>query len=385
MVSNGGGALTNGGSSTTNGGTSQNNGGTSTTNGGNGSSSGTTSSGGTSNQDCTDEPPPNGDTCEHAVEWGWCGQDWMFGACAQSCGLCSSQGNGGSSQGNGGSSQGNGGSSQGNGGSPTSGGATSGGANGAGGTPVIQDGCNGYATRFWDCCKPHCAWQENVPSGVNPMTTCDQSDSPLSGAADAPSSCDGGNAYTCHGLAPWAVSDQLAYGYAATSSGDVCGRCFQIQFTGSSHNAGNDPGSQALAGKTMIVQAINVGFDVSGGQFDLLIPGGGVGAFNACSNQWGVSTSELGAQYGGFLTSCKSSTGSSDLAALKSCVSSSCESVFGSRGLSELQAGCQWFADWFQAADNPSLVYKEVTCPSAITSKSGMDRTSRNDISNSCG
>src|SRR5690606_12571556 len=24
-----------------------------------------------------------------------------------------------------------------------------------------------YTTRFWDCCKPHCGWPGNVPSGVN--------------------------------------------------------------------------------------------------------------------------------------------------------------------------------------------------------------------------
>ncbi|MEI8634903.1 hypothetical protein P4S72_28405 [Vibrio sp. PP-XX7] len=42
-----------------------------------------------------------------------------------------------------------------------------------------------------------------------------------------------------------------------------------------------------MQGKTMIVQALNIGYDVSGGQFDLLVPGGGVGAFNACSAQWG--------------------------------------------------------------------------------------------------
>jgi hypothetical protein len=169
------------------------------------------------------------------------------------------------------------------------------------------------------------------------------------------------------------VNDKLSYGYAATSSGDVCGRCYQLQFTGSSHNGGNDPGSQALNGKSMIVQAINVGSDVSGGQFDILTPGGGVGTFNACSTQWGVSASELGAQYGGFLSACQSTSGGS-YAAAKSCVAGRCASVFGSRGLTDLQGGCSWFVDWFQAANNPSLVYKEVQCPPEITSKSGMTR-----------
>lgn len=200
------------------------------------------------------------------------------------------------------------------------------------------------------------------------------------------SSCDGGGAHQCYDLVPFAVSDTLAFGYAATSSGDVCGRCFQLQFTGQSHNSPGDPGSSALLGKTMVVQAINIGFDVGGGQMDLLVPGGGVGAFNACSNQWGVSNEELGVQYGGFLAACKQEIGwDASLQEYKSCVVNRCNSVFGSRGLTTLQQGCLWFADWFEAADNPALKYKEVACPAELTSGSGMNRTPLNDISNACG
>lgn len=251
--------------------------------------------------------------------------------------------------------------------------------------PPIQNGCRGYATRFWDCCKPHCGWQGNVPSGVSALNSCTASNAPLSDV-NAGSSCNGGGAFMCQGLAPYAVNSNLAYGYAATSNGDICGRCYQLDFDGSSHNAGNDPGSRALAGKTMIVQAMNVGYDVNGGQFDLLVPGGGVGAFNACSAQWGVSNGELGAQYGGFLSKCKQQHGyNASLDTYKSCVAQQCTSVFGSRGLKDLEAGCRWFADWFQAADNPALKYKEVACPAALTSESGMNRSSRNDMSNACG
>ena len=200
------------------------------------------------------------------------------------------------------------------------------------------------------------------------------------------SSCDGGNAHQCYGLVPYAVSDTLAYGYAATSSGDVCGRCFQLQFTGKSYNSSGDPGSAALAGKTMIVQAVNIGGDVANGQVDLLVPGGGVGAFNACSDQWGVSNDELGAQYGGFLAACKQDLGwNASLDQYKSCVTQRCNDVFGSRGLTDLQEGCLWFADWFEAADNPALKYKEVACPDALVNGSGMDRRPLNDISNTCG
>jgi hypothetical protein len=253
------------------------------------------------------------------------------------------------------------------------------------GYPPIQSGCRGYATRFWDCCKPHCGWQANVPSGVAPLNSCSASNAPMSDV-NAQSSCNGGGAFMCQGLAPHAVNSNLAYGYAATSNGDICGRCYQLDFDGASHNAGNDPGSRALAGKTMIVQAMNIGYDVGGGQFDLLVPGGGVGAFDACSKQWGVSSDEMGAQYGGFLSKCKQQHGyNASLDTYKSCVAQQCTSVFGSRGLTDLEAGCRWFADWFQAADNPSLKYKEVACPTALTAQSGMNRSSRNDVSSACG
>jgi hypothetical protein len=250
--------------------------------------------------------------------------------------------------------------------------------------PPIVGGCDGYATRYWDCCKPHCGWSGNVPSLVTPLQSCAANNTRLSDLTVA-SSCDGGNAHMCWGMAPFAVSDTLAYGYAATSSGDVCGRCYQLQFTGSSHNSPGDPGSAALLGKTMIVQATNIGYDVGGGQFDILVPGGGVGAFNACSAQWGVSNSELGAQYGGLLAACKQELGyNASLAQYKSCLTNRCNSVFGSRGLTELQRACTWYADWFQAADNPALKYKEVACPAELTSRSGMNRSALNDIKTNC-
>ncbi len=246
--------------------------------------------------------------------------------------------------------------------------------------------CNGYATRYWDCCKAHCSWTANVPSVVNPLPACGSNNSRLTDVS-AGSACGngGGSAHMCWGMAPFAVNDKLAYGYAATASGDVCGRCYQLEFTGQSHNSPGDPGSSALAGKVMIVQATNIGYDVGGGQFDILVPGGGVGAFNACSAQWGVSNSELGAQYGGFLAACKQELGyNASLAQYKSCLTNRCNSVFGSRGLTELQQACTWYANWFEAADNPALKYKEVACPAELTSRSGMNRGPLNDIKTSC-
>jgi hypothetical protein len=100
---------------------------------------------------------------------------------------------------------------------------------------------------------------------------------------------------------------------------------------------------------------------VGGDQFDLLVPGGGVGQFNACSNQWGISSSALGAQYGGLLTDCNADP---------DCMKQKCQSVFGS--MPALLAGCTWFTNWYGSADNPSVTYKQVPCPSQITSKSGI-------------
>lgn len=66
--------------------------------------------------------------------------------------------------------------------------------------------------------------------------------------------------------------------------------------------AGDNAGAQSLKGKTMIVQAINSG-DIGADHFDLLIPGGGLGAMQqGCPKQWG--SVNMGTQYGGFLADC---------------------------------------------------------------------------------
>jgi hypothetical protein len=155
------------------------------------------------------------------------------------------------------------------------------------------------------------------------------------------------------------VAPTLSYGFAAASSNNyVCGRCYQIQFNGTAHT-GSNAGATSLNGKTMIVQVTNNG-GVASDQFDLLIPGGGVGALNACSTQWG--TTNLGSQYGGFLTGCGGDT---------SCVRTMCQNIFGT-SKPDLMAGCNWFLDWFNAADNPAFIFKSIACPAAITAVSGL-------------
>lgn len=252
--------------------------------------------------------------------------------------------------------------------------------------PLGDDACKGYATRYWDCCKAHCGWQGNVNPATEPLQSCDKSDQSLGANYDVASACQSPadqSAFTCYSMAPWAVSDALAFGFAAVpASGDICGRCYQLEFDGTGHYNAQDPGSVALAGKTMIVQATNIGFDVGGGQFDILTPGGGVGAFDACSFQWGVETSELGATYGGFMTYCQQMGG--DHQQQKQCVLSRCAAVFDEPGMADLAAGCEWYVQWYEAADNPNLRYQEVPCPAALVAVSGIDRGPLGDIA-ACG
>lgn len=163
---------------------------------------------------------------------------------------------------------------------------------------------------------------------------------------DTKSACDGGTAYMCANQAPWAVSDTLAYGYAAVNlqgktEADWCCSCYQLTFT-----------SGPIAGKQMIIQAVNTGGDLSSNQFDLGIPGGGVGIFNGCTAQYGAPTDGWGQRYGGVASR-------SDCTQLPAA----------------LQAGCDFRFDWFEAADNPTVSWKSVGCPSALTANTGCIRT----------
>lgn len=320
-------------------------------------------SGGTVNSNCSNNLPTGTDwqeaDCQMWADSGNCDQQWFIdqGACEQSCGRCSGGSSGGAT-GDGDGDIGGDGDGDGN---------ASGGSSGMGNPwGSVNGNEQGWASRYWDCCKQSCAWPGK--GGNSPVKSCDASgDNPVS--QDATSACDnGGNSTTCNSYAPWAYSDEVAFGFVATHAGDgeTCGTCYHIEFTGSSHNGGNDPGSQALAGKTMIVMATNIGGDVSGdGQLDLLVPGGGTGAMYGCDVAWGVNqgSGELGATYGGLRSGC---TG--DLNGIKSCVTQKCESLFGSRGLTEMYDGCMWYANWFQSADNPNFKIETIECPSELTS-----------------
>jgi hypothetical protein len=319
----------------------------------------TTSTGGSGGGSCTDDPPKDQTpTCKDWAGYNVCSQDWFKTYCNRSCGRCTGSGSGGSGGAN--PSGGSGGRSgtggvTGGGGSTVPGGTSGGGTvTGPGATNPPITGSNGFATRYWDCCKPSCAWTTGVQA-------CQKDGMTRIGDKNAKSGCDGGgSAFECYDFSPWYdAGTNMSYGFAA-HNGVACGTCFMLQFTGEG-NSGANPGATALKGQQMVVQAINIG-GIDASQFDLLIPGGGVGAMNGCSTQWGSST-DLGVQYGGLLSECKGDA---------NCMKGKCQSVFGN--MPALLTGCNWFTGWFSSADNPKLIYKQVTCPSQITSKSGIGK-----------
>jgi hypothetical protein len=93
-------------------------------------------------------------------------------------------------------------------------GGTGGGGSGGGGPggtqpdlPPVSGSCSGWSSRYWDCCKPHCAWRANV-SGT-PTRQCGANDQVLGGDPDTQqSACNGGPAYMCHGMAPWVSGEK---------------------------------------------------------------------------------------------------------------------------------------------------------------------------------
>ena len=219
-------------------------------------------------------------------------------------------------------------------------------------------GQEGYATRYWDCCMPHCSWPEHGGSAK----TCDATGkTPVSNTNG--SICSGGQGATCTSQIPIIVSDKLAYAFAATPGNDnTCGKCFALTFTGRGKYE-TKANHQALKGKTLVVMASNIGYDVAGGQIDVMIPGGGVGLYNGCA---GMGWGSQGATYGGLLSDCENEVGYSGdlLTKRKQCLTEKCNSSFANDAVAK--EGCLFLATWMEAAGNPTHTYKEVECPAAL-------------------
>jgi hypothetical protein len=208
------------------------------------------------------------------------------------------------------------------------------------GLPPVVNGKSAKTTRYWDCCKPSCGWRSAVK-------VCDKNNNKITDP-NAKSGCDaGGVAFQCWDFAPVEVNSKVSYAWAAfNNQGTQCGDCFQLDLQG------------ALSGKQLVVQVINVG-DGGLDAFDLLIPGGGVGALNGCSTQWG--NVPMGVQYGGFHSQCGNNA---------DCIRSMCQAAFGEK--QDLMRGCNWYLNWFKMTSNPQVMYMKVPCPQGIKNISGI-------------
>jgi hypothetical protein len=235
--------------------------------------------------------------------------------------------------------------------SNSSGGSTSSNSNGNGTpsyTPTAPGNESGETTQYWDACKPSCSWSTNA--GGKPANACNITGGNIGHNDSDRSACDGGTAFTCMNQAPWKVGN-VSFGFVAVNDGK-CGDCYQLDFPN---------------GEVMVVMKTNIGG--IRGKFDIMIPGGGVGDFDALTRQVqqsGVSNPNMGERYGGFRGACGwQGPGVVD------CVRRKCDEVF--KNLPDLKAGCLWYVNTLGTNDasfnNPRVKYKQVTCPSELTGK----------------
>jgi hypothetical protein len=312
--------------------------------------------------------------------------------------------------------------------------------------PTLEEGAAGVVgaslgsiTRYWDGCKPSCSWVHELDIVNNKITSphgisrvCDRNgkEMPLfyrqpperqthAVFLGTPNACNPGGSisewiqstayadwresnpdfptgaqsagYVCTAdQIPYAVNDTLAYAFAAAPDKGSCGKCFQLQFRSdwvSQNGTAGRATHRAIAGKTLIVMVTNLGAKEGG--FDIMIPGGGVGMYDALNEQLGTTPEypgskygDLGAKYGGLIDECV--FGSRDLpysaigggltpherAELKEsqeCLIAKCHRAFDNHPA--LLKGCIWSAEWFMAADNPEANYKEVSCPKYLVDR----------------
>ncbi|OUM62864.1 glycoside hydrolase family 45 protein [Piromyces sp. E2] len=210
---------------------------------------------------------------------------------------------------------------------------------------ISVNGQHGRTTRYWDCCVASCSWKENVLAS-HPVNTCEKDGvtyisnfNYLRGNV-----CDNkpNGGYMCNDNQPWALTDNLSYGFAAASftsgkQNEWCCSCYRLQFT-----------NTAIKGKQMVVQVTNTGYDLSNNHFDIQMPGGGVGVFNGCKSQWNTGEDGWGKRYGGV------------------------ESVAECDQLPPvLQDACKWRFNWYKNADNPEMDFERVQCPKELTDITG--------------
>ncbi len=228
-------------------------------------------------------------------------------------------------------------------------------------TPVSggKNKADGWASRYWDGCKPSCGWKNNSPTRT--AHSCDKSGTNRFSGYDDKNILDGGNAGTCLDQSPRVING-VAYAYAASHSNGDCGKCFLLEFTGTSHDK---PDPTALAGKKMVVMISNIGGDVGGTQFDIMIPGGGLGAFDCIDGSNPISAVKNTERYGGIITTCGGAKEGANIAQVKSCVEGYCNKISNA----DAKAGCMFMVEWYEVANNPNFKATEVQCPTELTSR----------------
>ena len=313
----------------------------------------------------------------------------------------------------------------------------------------------GGITRYWDDCKPSCSRPENAVDKTGKMSpyglakTCDRNDNemplfylrepynspygayynttPNAGSLEPKSNItawansptytewkasnpswnfpapdvSGGHICVADQI-PYAVNDTLAYAFVANSIGN-CGKCFMMQFDDQWYGDGGAAGgirptNKALRGKTLIVMVNN--FGVGETEFDIMIPGGGVGACDfAFEDRLGINRSNniiLGKPFGGLLDECTFGTYPANranpnfeeigtgfvggpqnggierytLKEVQTCLRAKCKRTFLKPNIDPAYyKGCEWHVDWFMAADNPDTFFKEVDCPKYLVDR----------------
>lgn len=204
---------------------------------------------------------------------------------------------------------------------------------------IIPGGANGTGIRsgYWDCCKPSCAWKGNIHSGKGPVTSCAK-DGITKVDTEAFSGCgEGGKAYMCSNQIPWIVNKTLAYGFSAVSlkggaDFSSCCACFMLNF----------------GKRKLVVQNTNTGTDLHQNQFDLAIPGAGVGKYTlGCQTQWNAPQDGWGRRYGGV-------TSEAECAKLPK----------------QLQQGCKFRFEWKMPTN---FTFVQVKCPAELVKLSGCE------------
>lgn len=215
----------------------------------------------------------------------------------------------------------------------------------SGGNYLTGDLGTAKTTRYWDCCKPSCAWPGKAKVS-KPVKVCAK-DGVRGIGANTKNICGGGGfggpSYMCNEQSAWYdESKKMSFGFVAghvkgLTEEDWCCGCYELHFANS-------------ALPKMVVQITNTGADLGENHFDIQTAGGGFGIFDGCSKQWGVPASSWGAKYGGVMAAGWGKAGCKRLPP-------------------KMVKSCEWHFDYL--GDNPRIKsHFRVKCPAEITAKS---------------